>query len=90
MFWRRAKFRLAEKYVMEFNDCARRQAADLGLSHEHTQLFLQRLLKDNVAQVPPTDPPTHPPIHLPAGWREERRTGSFLMSVCLSVCVPLP
>lgn len=52
MFWRRSKFRLVEKWVVEFNDCARRQAADLGLSHDQQQAFLQRLLKDNIAQVP--------------------------------------
>ena len=51
ILWRRGKFRLAEKYVMEFNDCARRQAADLGLSHDQQQAFLQRVLKDNVAQA---------------------------------------
>lgn len=51
MFWRRSKFRLVEKWVVEFNDCARRQASDMGLSHDQQQAFLQRLLKDNIAQV---------------------------------------
>jgi hypothetical protein len=40
-----------EKWVVEFNDCARRQASDMGLSHDQQQAFLQRLLKDNIAQV---------------------------------------
>lgn len=51
ILWRRGKFRLAEKYLMEFNDCARRQASELGLSHDQQQTFLQRVLKDNVAQA---------------------------------------
>lgn len=54
LFWRRAKFHLAESYSIEFNELAQRQATQvLGLSprSEEGAAFLNRLSKDNVAQL---------------------------------------
>jgi CCR4-NOT transcription complex subunit 6 len=51
LLWRRQKFRLAENYAIEFNECARRACVSLGLSPEHSSVFLRRLCKDNIAQV---------------------------------------
>jgi hypothetical protein len=53
MFWRRNKFRADSKscFMLEFNECARRQASELGLGHDQQTTYLQRLLKDNIAQV---------------------------------------
>mmetsp|Transcript_2444 Transcript_2444/g.3467 ORF Transcript_2444/g.3467 Transcript_2444/m.3467 type:complete len:622 (+) Transcript_2444:235-2100(+) len=51
LLWRRSKFRLAENYAIEFNDCARRACATLGLSPEDSSTFLHRICKDNIAQV---------------------------------------
>jgi CCR4-NOT transcription complex subunit 6 len=54
LFWRRSKFHLVESYSIEFNEVAQRQATNmLGLnprSEEGIQ-FLNRLSKDNVAQL---------------------------------------
>jgi CCR4-NOT transcription complex subunit 6 len=54
LFWRRSKFHLVESYSIEFNEVAQRQATQvLGLnprSEEGIQ-FLNRLSKDNVAQL---------------------------------------
>lgn len=54
LFWRRSKFHLVESYSIEFNEVAQRQATTmLGLnprSEEGIQ-FLNRLSKDNVAQL---------------------------------------
>uniref|UniRef100_A0A6S9ETF7 Endonuclease/exonuclease/phosphatase domain-containing protein n=1 Tax=Heterosigma akashiwo TaxID=2829 RepID=A0A6S9ETF7_HETAK len=51
LLWRRSKFRLAENYAIEFNDCARRAAASLGLGPEAAAAYLHRVCKDNIAQV---------------------------------------
>lgn len=52
IFWRRAKFRLAENYTVEFNECARRAVSAMpGLLQEEAHQFLMRVSKDNVAQV---------------------------------------
>lgn len=52
IFWRRAKFRLAENYTVEFNECARRAVSAMpGLMQEEAHQFLMRVSKDNVAQV---------------------------------------
>lgn len=54
LFWKRSKFHLIESYSIEFNEVAQRQATQvLGLnprSEEGIQ-FLNRLSKDNVAQL---------------------------------------
>jgi len=54
LFWRRTKFHLVESYSIEFNELAQRQATQvLGLSSrsEEAVAFLNRLSKDNVAQL---------------------------------------
>eukprot|EP00526_Cylindrotheca_closterium_P006296 CAMPEP_0113621296 /NCGR_PEP_ID=MMETSP0017_2-20120614/10877_1 /TAXON_ID=2856 /ORGANISM="Cylindrotheca closterium" /LENGTH=600 /DNA_ID=CAMNT_0000531027 /DNA_START=234 /DNA_END=2036 /DNA_ORIENTATION=+ /assembly_acc=CAM_ASM_000147 len=54
LFWRRTKFHLVESYSIEFNELAQRQATQvLGLSSrsEEAVSFLNRLSKDNVAQL---------------------------------------
>ena len=52
IFWRRAKFRLAENYTVEFNECARRAVSAMpGLPPDDGHHFLMRVSKDNVAQV---------------------------------------
>jgi CCR4-NOT transcription complex subunit 6 len=54
LFWRRSKFHLVESYSIEFNEVAQRQATSvLGLNprSEEGMQFLNRLSKDNVAQL---------------------------------------
>jgi len=54
LFWRRNKFVLIESYSIEFNELAQRQATQvLGLSprSEEGAAFLNRVSKDNVAQL---------------------------------------
>jgi len=54
LFWRRSKFHLAESYSIEFNELAQRQATQVfGLSARSDEgvAFLNRLSKDNVAQL---------------------------------------
>lgn len=61
LFWRRATFHLVESYSIEFNELAQRQANQLGLNTSGAGLrgrendegvaFLNRLSKDNVAQL---------------------------------------
>jgi len=54
LFWRRTKFHLVESYSIEFNELAQRQATQvLGLNprSEEGMNFLNRLSKDNVAQL---------------------------------------
>lgn len=54
LFWRRTKFVLIESYSIEFNELAQRQATQvLGLNprSEEGVSFLNRLSKDNVAQL---------------------------------------
>mmetsp|Transcript_120360 Transcript_120360/g.245993 ORF Transcript_120360/g.245993 Transcript_120360/m.245993 type:complete len:652 (+) Transcript_120360:489-2444(+) len=54
LFWRRKKFHLVESYSIEFNELAQRQASQvMGLNprSEETMNFLNRLSKDNVAQL---------------------------------------
>jgi len=49
LLWNRKKFRLAENYVIEFNEFARR--GSLTLPPEESSAYLHRLCKDNIAQV---------------------------------------
>ena len=54
LFWRRTKFVLVESYSIEFNELAQRQATQvMGLNprSEEGVAFLNRLSKDNVAQL---------------------------------------
>eukprot|EP00934_Nitzschia_sp_Nitz4_P007663 Nitzschia sp. Nitz4//scaffold2_size372955//184913//186912//NITZ4_000427-RA/size372955-processed-gene-0.508-mRNA-1//-1//CDS//3329546790//7653//frame0 len=54
LFWRRSKFHLVESYSIEFNELAQRQATQvMGLNprSEEGVAFLNRLSKDNVAQL---------------------------------------
>jgi CCR4-NOT transcription complex subunit 6 len=54
LFWRRSKFHLVESYSIEFNELAQRQATQvlgLNLRSEEGAAFLNRLSKDNVAQL---------------------------------------
>jgi CCR4-NOT transcription complex subunit 6 len=54
LFWRRSKFHLVESYSIEFNELAQRQATQvLGLNprSEEGVAFLNRLSKDNIAQL---------------------------------------
>jgi len=54
LFWRRSKFQLVESYSIEFNELAQRQATQvLGLNprSEEGSHYLNRLCKDNVAQL---------------------------------------
>lgn len=54
LFWRRSKFHLVESYSIEFNELAQRQATQvLGLNprSEEGNHYLNRLCKDNVAQL---------------------------------------
>eukprot|EP00536_Pseudo-nitzschia_multiseries_P014782 jgi/Psemu1/40148/gm1.40148_g len=54
LFWRRQKFHLVESYSIEFNELAQRQATQvMGLNprSDEGMNFLNRLSKDNVAQL---------------------------------------
>jgi CCR4-NOT transcription complex subunit 6 len=54
LFWRRSKFHLVESYSIEFNELAQRQATQvLGMNprSEECMAYLNRLSKDNVAQL---------------------------------------
>lgn len=52
IFWRRVKFRLAENYTVEFNECARRAVSAMpGLPPDDGHHFLMRVSKDNIAQA---------------------------------------
>ena len=54
LFWRKTKFHLVESYSIEFNELAQRQATQvMGLNprSEEGAAFLNRLSKDNVAQL---------------------------------------
>jgi CCR4-NOT transcription complex subunit 6 len=51
MFWKRSKFMLVENYTIEFNECARRSALQLGLEDSDLHRYVSRLSKDNIAQV---------------------------------------
>ena len=53
LFWRRSKFHLVESYTIEFNEVAQRQAQQIGLNlrSEEGISFVNRLSKDNIAQL---------------------------------------
>lgn len=50
-FWRRSKFMMVENYSVEFNECARHAATDLGLDESDGRRYINRLVKDNIAQI---------------------------------------
>ena len=50
-FWRRSKFMMVENYSVEFNECARHAASDLGLDENEGRKYVNRLVRDNVAQI---------------------------------------
>lgn len=50
-FWKRNKFVMVENYDIEFNEVARRVAAELGLDEQERRRFLNKLTKDNIAQI---------------------------------------
>ena len=50
-FWRRSKFMMVENYAVEFNECARHAAVDLGLDESDGRRYINRLVKDNIAQI---------------------------------------
>lgn len=50
-FWKRSKFILVENYCIEFNDIARQEVGRLGLDDLEARKFMNRLSRDNVAQV---------------------------------------
>jgi CCR4-NOT transcription complex subunit 6 len=50
-FWKLAKFSMTENYTIEFNDLARQSIAEMRLEGQEERKYMNRLLKDNVAQV---------------------------------------
>eukprot|EP01034_Spumella_vulgaris_P023683 gene23683-29928_t len=63
-FWKCNRFILAENYSIEFNDIARKEAADFGMDDTEARKFMNRLSRDNIAQIiilevlQPNRPPT--------------------------------
>lgn len=51
VFWRRNKFIMLQNYAIEFNECARHTAAQLGVDETEQSRIINRLSRDNVAQV---------------------------------------
>ncbi len=50
-FWKRSKFILSENYAIEFNDLARQEAVSLGMDDAEARKFMNRLSRDNIAQI---------------------------------------
>jgi len=50
-FWKLAKFSMTEHYTIEFNDLARHAISDMGLDQQEERKYINRLSKDNVAQI---------------------------------------
>lgn len=50
-FWKRSKFVMIENYDIEFNEVARRVASELGLDDAERRRFMNKLSKDNIAQL---------------------------------------
>lgn len=51
VFWRRSKFILNESYTVDFNERALSMALAIGLDETETRKYINRLSKDNIAQV---------------------------------------
>lgn len=64
-FWRRSKFVMVENYSVEFNECARHAVADLSLDESDGRKFINRLVKDNVAQIVVLEVLSRSPARLP-------------------------
>lgn len=50
-FWKRSKFMMTENYAIEFNELARQESVDLGFDESEARRFMNRLSRDNIAQV---------------------------------------
>lgn len=50
-FWKKNKFLMTENYGLEFNDMARQEASTLGLDESDARRFMNRLNRDNIAQI---------------------------------------
>jgi CCR4-NOT transcription complex subunit 6 len=50
-FWKKNKFIMTENYTIEFNECARRAASDMGLDESEYRRYMNRLSRDNIAQI---------------------------------------
>ena len=50
-FWKRNKFIMTENYSIEFNEIARQEAAKRGLDEGEARKFMNRLSRDNIAQI---------------------------------------
>jgi CCR4-NOT transcription complex subunit 6 len=50
-FWKKSKFSMPENYCLEFNDMARQEASTLGLDEGDARRFMNRLNRDNIAQI---------------------------------------
>jgi CCR4-NOT transcription complex subunit 6 len=50
-FWKKNKFLMTENYCLEFNDLARQEVANLGLDEGEARRFMNRLTRDNIAQI---------------------------------------
>jgi CCR4-NOT transcription complex subunit 6 len=50
-FWKLAKFSMTENYTIEFNDLARQYISEMGVDQHEERKLINRLMKDNVAQV---------------------------------------
>lgn len=51
VFWKSSKFVMVEQYDLEFNELAKITANELSSDESECRRYLNRLLKDNVAQV---------------------------------------
>lgn len=50
-FWKKNKFMMTENYTIEFNECARRAASEMGLDDSEYRRYMNRLSRDNIAQI---------------------------------------
>jgi CCR4-NOT transcription complex subunit 6 len=50
-FWRRSKFMMIENFNIEYNEQARVTATSRGLDEADQRWFMNKLLRDNIAQI---------------------------------------
>mmetsp|Transcript_5062 Transcript_5062/g.11224 ORF Transcript_5062/g.11224 Transcript_5062/m.11224 type:complete len:602 (+) Transcript_5062:143-1948(+) len=50
-FWRRSRFAMTQEFSIEFNDLARHEVANLGVDEAEARRFMNRLSRDNIAQI---------------------------------------
>ena len=87
LFWRRSTFHLVESYSIEFNELAQRQANQLGLntgggrhnSNDEGTAFLNRLSKDNVAQLVVLELAQPPPSS------SSSKNGAVNSQICIAI-----